>query len=219
MKIIDLTMNVQNHWRWPLNLEYLKSHSKGDEFQTSVLKISLHAFTHIDTPLHIVSEMITIDKVPLESLVGPASIINLENVAPNQPITEEMIEKAGRHIEDGDIVILKTNWEKQRGYTTREFWTESPYLEEGAAVWLANKKIKAVGFDFPQDFSIREIPQRHPRVAELPTHNTILRKGVYLIEYLCNLDEITEKRVQIFALPFKIVGAEASPARVIAIIP
>ncbi|MGC8811428.1 MAG: cyclase family protein [bacterium] len=218
MKIIDLSMNIQSHWRWPLNLEYLQSHTQGDEFQTCALKISMHAFTHVDTPLHILPEKITIDDVPLEQLIGPASIINIENVGPNQPITEEMLKKAGEHIEDGDIVILKTNWDKKRDYTTKEFWTESPYLLKEAAVWLANKNIKAVGFDFPQDFSIREIPQRHPKVAELPTHDIILRKGIYLIEYLCNLGKITVEKVQLFALPLKIVGAEASPARVAAII-
>lgn len=219
MKIIDLSMNIHSHWRWPINLEYLQSHKQGDEFQTCALKISMHAFTHIDTPLHIHPEEITIDNVPLENLIGPASIINLEKISPNQPINEEMLIKAGRHIEEGDIVILKTSWDKQRHYTTKEFWTESPYLVKEAAAWLANRNIKAVGFDFPQDFFIREIPLRHPKVKELPTHDIILRKGIYLIEYLCNLSQITVEKVQLFALPLKILGAEASPARVVAIIP
>ncbi len=219
MKIIDLSMNIQNHWRWPLNLEYLQSHAQGDEFQTSALRLTMHAFTHIDTPLHVLPKSITIDNVHLEQLIGPASIICLKDLSPNQAITAEMLIEAARNIKDDDIVILKTNWEKQRNYTTKEFWTESPYLEREAAAWLASKKIKAVGFDFPQDFSIREIPRRHPKVSELPTHDIILRKGIYLIEYLCNLSEITEERVQLFALPLKIVGAEGSPARVIALIP
>ncbi len=218
MKIIDLSMNIQNHWRWPLNLEYIQSHARGDEFQTCAVKISMHTFTHIDTPLHILPKSITIEKVPLENLIGPAAIINLEDIRPNQAINVEMLKKAGVHIENGDIVILKTNWDRQRDYNTKEFWTESPYLAEEAAIWLANQNIKAVGFDFPQDFFIREIPQRHPKVVELPTHHIILRKGIYLIEYLCNLSQITEKRVQLFAFPLKIVGAEASPARVVAMV-
>lgn len=219
MKIIDLSMNIQSHWRWPLNLEYLQSHVKGDEFQTCTLKISMHAFTHIDTPLHILPGKIAIDEVPLEYLIGPASIINLRNIIANQPITEEMLKKAGHIIKDGDIVILNTNWDKQRDYTTKEYWIESPYLVKEAAIWLANKNIKAVGFDFPQDFFIRDIPHRHPKVNELPTHDILLKKGIFLIEYLCNLSQITVEKVQLVALPLKISRVEASPARVIAIIP
>lgn len=119
----------------------------------------------------------------------------------------------------GDIVLLKTGWDLQRDWKTREFWTEAPYVDEKAATWLVGHKIKAVGFDFPQDYHIRDIPARHPRVEELTTHSIILCRGIYLIEYLCNLHQIKVDRAEIFALPLKIAGAEGAPARVIAVVP
>jgi arylformamidase len=76
-----------------------------------------------------------------------------------------------------------------------------------------------VGFDFPQDFSIRDIPERHPPLEELTTHHLILRKGIYLIEYLCNLHQVHADRIQVYALPLKVLGAEGAPARVIAVVP
>jgi arylformamidase len=63
------------------------------------------------------------------------------------------------------------------------------------------------------------MPGRHPSVKELPTHNIILGKGIFLIEYLINLHRIHVDRVNLFALPLKVVGAEGAPARVVAIIP
>jgi kynurenine formamidase len=43
-------------------------------------------------------------------------------------------------------------------------------------------------------------------------------EGIYLIEYLCNLHQVKAKRVKLFAAPLKVEGAEAAPARVIAVI-
>lgn len=92
-------------------------------------------------------------------------------------------------------------------------------MEGKAATWLSEQDIKAVEFDFPQDYNIRFMPGRHPSVKELPTHNIILGKGIYLIEYMINLHSIHADRVNLFALPLKVVGAEGSPARVVAMIP
>jgi len=218
MKLIDLSMSIQTHWRWPVKLEFLQSHEKGTGFQACALNLSMHTFTHVDTPLHVMPNQITIDQVSLDQLAGPAAILNLK-IGPNQPITEEGLKKAGGHIKPGDIVLLKTGWDLQRDWMTREFWTEAPYVDEKAATWLVGQQIKAVGFDFPQDYHIRDIPARHPRVEELTTHSIILRRGIYLIEYLCNLHQIKVDRAEIFALPLKIAGAEGAPARVVAVVP
>lgn len=218
MKLIDLSMTIQTHWRWPVKLEFLQSHEKGTGFQACSMNLSMHTFTHVDTPLHVMPNQITIDQVSLDHLAGPAAILNLK-VGPNQAITEEAVKKAGAHLKPGDIVLLKTGWDLQRDWKTREFWTEAPYVDEKAATWLAAQKIKAVGFDFPQDYHIRDIPARHPRAEELTTHSIILRRGIYLIEYLCNLHQIKVDRAEIFALPLKIAGAEGAPARVVAVVP
>jgi kynurenine formamidase len=219
MELIDLSMGILPHWRWAIKQDYLQDRRKGDEFQTSVLTISMHAFSHVDTPLHILPEKITIDQVPLEQLTGPAAVLDLSFVGANQGITEEDLRRAGKHIQKGDMVLLKTGWDLKRDWKTREFWTEAPYVEEKAAAWLSEQDIRAVGFDFPQDYNIRLMPGRHPSVKELPTHKIILGKGIYLIEYLINLHSIHVDRVTLFALPLKVVGAEGAPARVVAMIP
>lgn len=217
IKLIDLSMSIRLHWRWQVTCEFTLDHKKGDLFQSSVFSLPTHAFTHIDTPLHILPREITIDKVPLDRLCGQASIIDLSFVDENQPILLKDLQGAGKHLLPGDIVLLKTSWDLKRDWKTQEYWTEAPYVDEKAATWLAQQDICAVGFDFPQDYFIREIPSRHPDITDLPTHDLILRKGIYLIEYLCNLHLIRSDRTNIFALPLKLENAEGAPARVVAV--
>jgi arylformamidase len=216
-EVIDLSMTIHSHWRWQVNKKVVMDHQKGDPFLVSVLTLVVHAFTHVDTPLHMLPGKTPINAVPLNQLVGPSAVLDLSFVDSNEAIRRKDLEKAGKHILPGDIVLLKTGWDLKRDWNTREFWTESPYLEEGAAAWLAGQEIKAVGFDFPQDYAIRETHLRHPIAEEMPTHHFILRKGIYLIEYLCNLHRIKANRVKLFVLPLKIEGAEAAPARVVAV--
>ena len=216
MKIIDLSMTIQPHWRWNVSCELFKDLEKGDPFQISMLTMHAHAFTHMDTPLHIMPNQITVEAVPPDHLAGSAAILDLSFVQANQAITKQDLRNAGDHMQPGDIVLLKTEWDLRRDHMTPEFWKEAPYLEEEAAVWLSEQDIKAAGFDFPQDYGIRNIPASPPE--EQPTHHYVLRKGIYLIEYLCNLHQIESSRVTFFALPLKIKGAEGSPVRAVAIL-
>jgi arylformamidase len=217
MSIIDLSMSIQTHWRWRIETSLALDHSKGDPFQATVLSVPMHAFTHVDTPLHIEPGRITIDKVPLDRLCGSAAVLDLTGKSANEPITAQDLKKSGAHIGEGDMIILKTAWDLKRDWLTKEYWLEAPYVEEEAARFLAQLPIKAVGFDFPQDHTIREIPRRHPAAAEMPTHHLLLRKGVFLLEYLCNVHQILSDRVTIYALPLKVKNAEGAPARVIAV--
>lgn len=217
MAIIDLSMTIQSMWRWPRALKIETDFTRGDPFRISSMQLVMHAFTHVDTPLHIEPDRETIEQVDLENLCGPAAVLDLTPITPDREIGPEILIERGRHVRNGDIVLLKTGWDHLQDCTTREYWTRSPYLNRAAATWLAEQPLKAVGFDFPQDYAIREIPARQPLSTELPTHDIILRRGIYLIEYLCNLYRITTDRVQVFALPLKVSGAEAACARVVAV--
>jgi kynurenine formamidase len=217
MGLIDLSMTVQPMWRWPVEIELTKDMGRGDPYRVTSLKTTMHAFTHIDTPLHIEPGRETIDEVDLQRLCGPTAVVDLTPVSPNQEISKDFLVARASHILPGDIVLLKTCWDLARDHTTRGYWLDAPYLGRDAAEWLATLQIKAVGFDFPQDEVIREIPARHPDAAEMPTHDLILRNNILLIEYLCNLDRIKTSRVELYALPLKVKGGEGGCARVIAV--
>jgi kynurenine formamidase len=65
---------------------------------------------------------------------------------------------------------------------------------------------------------LAEIAQLHQDLLVLPARNLILRKGIYQIEYLCNVHQINAKKVTWIALPLKLAGCEGAPARVIAML-
>lgn len=217
MELIDLSMTMEPMWRWPIEIGLAKDMNKGDPYHVTTLKTSMHAFTHVDTPRHIELGRESIDEVDLERLCGPAAVVDLTPVSADQEIGQKLLAQRASHVRPGDIVLLKTCWDLARDYTSKQYWLEAPYLHRSAVQWLTELSIKAVGFDFPQDYVIREIPNRHPSASEMPTHDLLLRNGILLIEYLCNLDRISSDRVEIYILPLKVAGAEGACARAVAV--
>ncbi|MCH8999228.1 MAG: cyclase family protein, partial [Proteobacteria bacterium] len=156
-------------------------------------------------------------EVALDKTVGAAAVIDLSGIAPETEITAEALAGNGAHLEAGDIAIVKTCWDQARSPHTPAFWTEAPYLSAAACRWLLARGIKALGVDFPQDYPIRLLLEgKRAPIAEFVSHDILLRNGVILIEYLCNLGALQGPRTTLFALPLKVPGADGAPARVIA---
>ena len=53
-KIIDLTMPIESHFRWPVERKLLGDFEKEDAFQVTWIGMGVHGFTHIDSPRHMV---------------------------------------------------------------------------------------------------------------------------------------------------------------------
>ena len=47
-------------------------------------------------------------------------------------------------------------------WKTTEYWDTSPYLTEDAGIWIKNYHPKVVGYDFAQDYAIRNIRTMKP---------------------------------------------------------
>jgi len=183
-----------------------------DGWQGSYISVYAHEGTHIDAPLHEVKGGASIDQVPLEKLIGRGVLIDFSyKFGKGEPITDEDLENFGGEIRKGDIPVLRTDQTKKWGQP--DFYTTSPYLTRKACQWLVNKKVKANVFDFSIEYSVgRKGPILEPNV-----HVLLLSRDIYNIEYVTNLDKLTQKTFTIIALPLFLVGVEGSPARVIAI--
>ena len=217
-RIIDLSMPVVDHFRWPVERRLTSDHAKGDLFQVTWIGFAVHGFTHMDSPRHFFADGRTTSDIPLETTVGEAAIVDLTPVRPDEAITAGRLAAAAGHVEPGDIVLIKSCWERQRSPRTPEFWTEAPYVERDAAEWLLAMRPRAVAFDFPQDYTIRLLLRGEVRpVAEHVTHDVLLRNGVILIEYLSNTAALSGARTFLCCLPLKVPDADGAPARVIAL--
>ncbi len=205
LRIIDLSLPIRTHWRWKIKFGRTKEHEKKDDGQSSWIEMSAHSFTHVDAPLHKLPNGSPLSEVPLSKFYGETAVVDLTFKEANEEITSEDLEKKGKHIREGDIVLLKTNWQLKQSLESKEFWDCNPFLGMDGAKWLIKKGSKTIGFDFP--------------LVTNPEHIEFFRAGIVLIEYLTNLDKIKQDRILLYALPLKIeYRFEGAPARVIAII-
>ena len=102
---------------------------------------------------------------------------------------------------------------------SREFWTSAPYTTREAAEWLVARNIKAVGYDYPPDPSLRMSPEHPGTIAREHhvTHDVFFPRNIAVIEYLANLAEIGTPRTMFLALPLKVDGGDGAPVRAIAL--
>ncbi len=173
-------------------------------FRSEVLYAVTHVATHIDAPLHFKEDGASIDELPLDLFTGYAVVVNAEgHHAVPREVLEEELERAG--FVEGDAVFIYTGWEHV--YGKPEYITRCPGLTREAALLLVERKAKIVGMDSP---SIDPAES-----TTFDAHHVLLGSGVLVIENLCNLKDITGRRLRFYAFPLKIKGATASPARVV----
>jgi len=172
-----------------------------------------HTGTHIDSPAHMIEGgSPRVDKIPLETTIGHVKMMRIPKGSLGK-ITVEDLEKTGVKVEKGDRIIINTGWYKTWG--TQKFFREYPCFTKEAANWLIEKGIIYVLMDMPSpDDPLEKLEPGQPN----PMHLAFLSKGVFISEYLTNLDEITKDEFEIIALPLLIKDADGSPTRIVAVI-
>ncbi len=164
-----------------------------DGYEVTEICLGSHAGTHIDAPRHFFAEGATLDRFPLERLVGPALLVDCTGGEPNTEIDADgLAEALGIYdpLPANGIVLLRTG---------------GRFLTAGAARLLADLRVGMVGADAP---SLDDHPY--------PAHTILLEQGVLLLENLQGLDQIEPGPLMCACLPLKLVASEAAPARVIA---
>ena len=189
---------------------------------------SEHGGTHVDAPIHFAQGHQTVDRIPLERLVGAAVVIDVTEAAKGNAdyqVTADDLQRAeardGR-IPDRAIVLLRT------GFSTR--WPDAatylgtaergeagaaklhfPGLHPDAAAWLiANRSISAIGIDTA---SIDHGPS-----TRFESHRALFAKDIPAFENLTSLERLPLRGAHVIALPMKIAGGSGAPLRVIAIL-
>jgi len=221
MRIVDLTFPIKPHFRWKVGAELRGSHSKGDLFQTTVLTIHCHAFTHVDAPLHFLPGDRHIAEMPVDQWMGDAALVDLTHVPDNGEVTGADLDKKAQHVRAGDIVLLRTDWPRRVSVETERFWREAPCTGQSACNWLVRRKVKTVGYDYPPDYCVRTMifePQKKVTREDNTTHQAFFPAGITVVEYLTNLDQIGASRCRFVALPLPVEGADGSPVRAVAIV-
>ena len=216
-KIVDLTFPIHEgmttfpgHWHPMVEITQMGRHGIENR-ETRKILFGTHTGTHVDAPSHFIEGGRTIDEVPLERLMGPATVVRLQECAPLQEVSLEQLKRAVGAGKDR-ILLLRYDWSRQWGKL--DYYRSYPFLSDAAARWIVARGTQVLGMDTPSSDNPAHCMHADP---DSPNHKILLGAGIILVEYLCNLDKLKSRRVEFSAMPLKIRGADGSPARCLAI--
>ena len=172
-----------------------------DGVRESQININAHTGTHIDAPSHFVQSGVSIDKLSLNSVVGPCHVIDFTEKT--DCITD--LDLKHHTITTNDIILLKTK--NSSLHPEDPFDNDFIYLHKSGAQYLAHKKIKSVGIDY---LGIERSQPEHD------THKILLSNNIPIIEGL-RLAHVEAGTYTLYCLPLNILNVEGAPARAILI--
>jgi len=215
MRVIDLSVPIHHgDGRLGLTVAFDTPYQMAEcGWQGSTFSMFCHYGTHVDAPNHFIKGGDGIDKAPLEKLIGSAAVVELSDHGKQAAVTGDILEDRGRHVQVGDIAILRTRW-SDACWGTESFWKEGPYLSGDGADWLVERGVNAVVYDFSEEYIVR---QPGFRGEDCEVHHKILGRDIYNIEYVHRLSEISTPRCTLVALPLKLYDLDGAPARVVAL--
>ena len=172
---------------------------RGDPANVSNLKLGSHTGTHMDAPLHFIGGAKSIDTLPLDLLIGPALVLEVD--------AERLVEP--KHLTDARIakherVLLKTRnsalWDRpgfERNYVALSL--------EGARS-LMDRGVKLIGIDYLSVEAFGAVGH--------PVHKLLLGAGIVIVEGL-DFRRVTPGVYELYCLPLRIAGGDGSPCRAI----
>lgn len=202
---------------------------KGYHYAANQFCAAEHGGTHMDAPIHFAAGAPTVDRVPLESLIAPAVVVDLSSRGLKDPDyligTGDLAgwEKTHGAIPPGSVVLLRTGYDR--------FWPDPvsylgtaergeaavpklhfPGLAPDAARWLAEqRRIRAVGLDTASiDYG---------QSTHFESHQILAGRHIPIFENLARLGELPATGALAVALPMNIEGGSGAPLRIVAWVP
>lgn len=228
--VVDLThpLDEQSPF-WPEGAPQSPFHAtlaatiERDGYFARALALPEHFGTHIDAPAHFDPKGVTIDQIPLQSLMIKAVVVDVTGAPKSDAdyrVTVADLEnwaKSHGHFPRGCVVFFRTGWAtrwpSQELYMNQD--TEGvlhfPGLSLQAAQYLVERAHPlAIGIDTA---SIDYGPSNNFEV-----HHFTMAAGLYHLENVANLDQLPATGAYIIASPMKLRGGSGSPTRVLAFV-
>jgi arylformamidase len=212
-QFIDITLPLTERLAvWPGDTPVTIERSTGIA-AVSELHIGSHAGTHLDAPRHFLSEGLTVDQIPLDTLIGPAWVAHIPQAT---IITADLLRRAlipagterlifrtdnstrpprsslldGEHAQDGPLPF-------DEGYVA---------LDTTAGRWLLANGVRLIGIDGPSV---------DPFIAQgYPVHHALLAAQVIVVENL-SLAHVAAGAYRLICLPMRYEGGDGCPVRAI----
>ena len=211
VRYIDLTFPVEEAMPvWPGDPRPEFREVKGleqDGYAVQSIRFSNHLGSHLDAPSHIVKGGMTLDRIPIETLIGKAVLIDFSYKGKKDRITRKDLQAHDDKLREGTRVLIRTGWDSQYGSST--YFQDFPCLTLGAAQELAERGIALLGMDTPSPSPVDD--------PEQGIHKTLLGVGIVLLECLTNLHRIRGSECELIVLPPLFKGFSGSPCRAVAV--
>lgn len=234
-RVVDLTHTFDHqtlYWPTSPSAFQLEVLSKGPapggyHYEANRFCTPEHGGTHLDAPVHFAEGAHTTDAVPLESLMGPAAVIDVTAAAAKDPgyrlTVDDVKAFEAEHgaIPAGAVVLLRTGWGAFWPDRARYLGDDTPgdasklkFPSFGAAAveyLVSTRKVAVIGVDTA---SIDPGDSK-----DFPVHRAVGRANVAGLENVAGLDALPPVGAIVMALPMKIGGGSGGPARIVAFVP
>jgi arylformamidase len=176
--------------------------AKGAGANVSFVRFGSHTGTHADAARHFFDDGQSVDKIPLERLIGPALLI---------AFSDDVRAVSAADLQKHDLtghtrVLIRTR--NSALLSQSQFVKDYTYLAPDGAQYLVDNGIELVGVDY---LSIEQFHSGHHK-----THRTLLEKSVVILEGL-DLSVPAVGEYELICLPLRIEGCDGAPARAVLI--
>lgn len=233
-KVIDMTYAFdENTIYWPtakpfhLDVVAAGKTEAGYWYAANNICLAEHGGTHMDAPIHFAEGKRAASEVPVQQLIGPAVVIDVQSQASQNADYRlsvadlEAWEQTHGQIPSGAIVLMLSGWGKRWPDKKQYLGTDQPGdvanlhfpgFSREAAEWLVSQRsIDAIGVDTPSiDYG---------QSKDFIVHQTINGANLPGLENVANLDQLPPTGATLIALPMKIAKGSGAPARIIGLLP
>jgi arylformamidase len=176
----------------------------GDPVALSEWTLGSHTGAHVDAPAHFLPNGSDLEKVSLQTLIGPSLVLDLTR-EPADIGARELDRALGS--QPADRVLLKTR-NSLHAWASEPFRTDSAGLTPDGARYLIERGVRLVGADYLSVETFASVE------AGAPVHHALLAAGVVIVEGLL-LTEVPPGNYFLVAVPLRLEASEAAPARVV----
>lgn len=213
------TYELAKHRRYT---EPIMAASGGDGYFARQIILPERYGTHLDAPAHFVHGLWTVDQIPVERLVGPLVILNVQSKAARNADYRISLDDIGDweqvhgHIPQGAVIMANTGWDSRwnsvkdyRNADAHERMHFPGYSIDSARFLVEGRTAIGLGID---TLSVDYGPSQ-----DFPVHKYALSHSLYQLENVANLAEAPEFGATLVVAPSKLEGESGAPVRILAL--
>jgi arylformamidase len=177
-----------------VNLLRHEAIAEGAAANVSKLELGVHSGTHIDGPLHFIDGAAGTEALPLDAMVGAATVIDATSVT---DLDEDTLQALG--LPKADRLLLKTT--NSGLWNQPEFTHDFIRLDGSGARHLIERGVRLVGIDYLS-------------IGDMDAHRELLGAGIVALEGL-DLRTVEPGEYVLICLPLRLEGSDGAPCRAI----